>query len=111
MVRSDRNAATRHKSSMAEASRMTPDCARLNSSSIIDTHQHLWDLSRFRLPWLRPGTILAKSHLMEDYLREAAGLSISKTIYMEVDLATELQSAEAEYVIDLCQREDNPMAG
>src|SRR6516225_548793 len=66
---------------------------------IIDTHQHLWDLSRVRLPWLKNRPSLAKSHLMEDYLmatadpgRFPAGTDtgspgkIVKSIYMEVDL-------------------------
>lgn len=75
---------------------------------IIDTHQHLWDLEKFALGWVRGS--LAKSHLMSDYRREAQGLNIVKTIYMEVAVAPEQQAAEAEYVIDLCRRGDNPMA-
>jgi predicted TIM-barrel fold metal-dependent hydrolase len=78
---------------------------------IIDTHQHLWDLSRFNLPWLSGGGPIAKSYLMSDYLREAEGLNIVGTVYMEVDVAPEQRVAEAEYVIDLCAREDNPMVG
>jgi L-fuconolactonase len=78
---------------------------------IIDTHQHLWDLSRFNLPWLSGGGPIAMSHLMSDYLTASEGLNIVKTVYMEVDVAPEQRAAEAEYVIDLCEREDNPMAG
>ena len=78
---------------------------------ILDTHQHLWDLSRFRLPWLDGGGPLATSHVMSDYLREAEGLNVAKTIYMEVDVEPSQRVEEAEYVIDLCERDDNPMAG
>lgn len=77
---------------------------------IIDTHQHLWDLSRFRLLWMTPDSPLNRSHLMEDYLREADGLGIVKTVYMEVVVDPEQHVAEAEYVIDLCERDGNPMA-
>jgi L-fuconolactonase len=77
---------------------------------IVDTHQHLWDLSQFRLPWLKGAEPINRSFLMKDYLQAAAGLGIQKTVYMEVDLEPEQQAQEAEYVIDLCQREDNPMA-
>jgi predicted TIM-barrel fold metal-dependent hydrolase len=78
---------------------------------ITDTHQHLWDLTQFDLPWLADHQRLGKSHLMSDYLREAEGLNIVRTIYMEVDVALSQQVAEAEYVIDLCRRDDNPMVG
>jgi len=86
---------------------------------IVDTHQHLWDLTRFRLPWIKPGNPLGKSHVMADYHKATADLGtfpagpgkIAKSVYMEVDVAVEQQTEEARYVIDLCQRADNPMAG
>ena len=78
---------------------------------IVDTHQHLWDLSLLQLPWLPKEGPLAGSHTMEDYLREADGLNIVKTVYMEVDVAVGQRPAEADEVIALCKRPDNPMAG
>lgn len=77
---------------------------------IIDTHQHLWDLNRFRLPWIEDGGPLARSYVMSDYLAATDGLNVVKTVYMEVDVDPAQQAAEAEHVIDLCQRQDNPMA-
>jgi predicted TIM-barrel fold metal-dependent hydrolase len=77
---------------------------------IIDTHQHLWDLGRFRLPWIKEGAPLAKNHLVADYLQATAGLNVVKTVYMEVDVDPSQQQAEADYVLDLCTRIDNPMA-
>src|SRR5262249_29721518 len=47
--------------------------------------------------------------LMSDYLREAKGLNVVKTVYMEVDVDPAQQDAEAEYVTGLCQKADNPM--
>ncbi|HEV2948190.1 MAG TPA: amidohydrolase family protein [Gemmataceae bacterium] len=77
---------------------------------IIDTHQHLWDLKKFRLPWIKPGSVLAKDHLMTDYLRATEGLNIVKTIYMEVDLDPAQQQEEADFVIETCKRGNTPMA-
>lgn len=88
---------------------------------IVDTHQHLWDLKKFRLNWLKKGAALDRSYLPADYAAATADLGtfpgdrervpgrIAKTVYMEVDVVPEQQVAEADYVIDLCRRADNPM--
>ena len=78
---------------------------------IVDTHQHLWDLSQFHLPWLDGGGPLAKRHNPDDYQRETAGLNVVQTVYMEVDVEAAQRVAEAEYVLGLCADPDNPMAG
>jgi L-fuconolactonase len=78
---------------------------------IVDTHQHLWDLSRFRLPWIGKGTVLDHSYRMDEYLQATAGLHVVKTVYMEVAVEASQREAEAEYVLDLCKRPGNPMAG
>jgi L-fuconolactonase len=76
---------------------------------IVDTHQHLWDLKKFKLPWLGGLPKLAKDFVMKDYFEATSGLNVVKTVYMEVDVDPSQQVAEAEYVIDLCRRDDNPM--
>lgn len=80
---------------------------------VIDTHQHLWDLTKFTLPWHRAEDVgtLRRNYVMSDYLEATRGLNVVKTVYMEVDVAPEQQTAEAEYVFDLCARDDNPMVG
>jgi predicted TIM-barrel fold metal-dependent hydrolase len=76
---------------------------------IVDTHQHLWDLNKLKLAWLKNAPHIAKSHLMSDYLDATRGLNVVKTIYMEVDADESQHVAEAEYATDLCKRADNPM--
>ena len=79
---------------------------------IIDTHQHLWDRTRFDLPWLKDAKEpLSKDHTPEVYAQETAGLGISATIYMEVDVRHDQREAEAKYVYGLCDDPKNPMAG
>ncbi len=77
---------------------------------IIDTHQHIWDLNLIQLNWIQGAGPLGKNFLMSDYLRDAQGLNITRTIYMEVDAVESQQDIEADYVKDLCWRSDNPMA-
>jgi L-fuconolactonase len=77
---------------------------------IVDTHQHLWDLSVLHLSWLKSAGELNRSFVTKDYLEATRGLNVVKTVYMEVDVDPGDLVAEAEYVIDLCKRDDNPTA-
>jgi L-fuconolactonase len=81
------------------------------STPIIDTHQHLWDLTRLHLPWLKDSKTLARSFVMDDYLKAAEGLGVVKSVYMEVDVEPAQHRAEADYVIDLCRRRVGPLVG
>jgi len=69
--------------------------------AIIDTHQHLWDLSRFKLTWLSPP--LDRSFVTKDYIEATQGLNIVKAVYMEVAMPAEQRLQEAEYVTELCK--------
>ena len=75
---------------------------------IVDTHQHLWDMSKVRQSWLTPGGPLTRNFVMKDYLEAAAGLNIVRAVYMEVDVDADSQLAEAEYVLDICRRGGSP---
>jgi predicted TIM-barrel fold metal-dependent hydrolase len=88
---------------------------------IVDTHQHLWDLSKFTLPWLKRNEALKSDYLPKDYAEATAKLckfkagsamlpgKVVKTVYMEVDVDPSQQVQEAEYVINLCKSRETPM--
>lgn len=63
---------------------------------IVDAHMHLWDLDKIRYPWLTPplpvgitGDVrsIAKTYLLDDYLRDAGGDSgkvrVAKVVHVE----------------------------
>jgi predicted TIM-barrel fold metal-dependent hydrolase len=77
--------------------------ARPEGPPIVDTHQHLWDLQKFKLPWIKEGSPLARSYLLEDYDKATEGLAVVKTVYMEVDVDPAQQEREADFVIELCK--------
>jgi len=70
---------------------------------IIDCHQHLWDLAKFKLNWIKPGTLLARSYVMGDYMAAIAGTGIKQSIYMEVDVDPTQQQAEADHLVEICK--------
>ena len=80
-----------------------------NLLPIIDTHQHLWDLSKFQPPWLKDAPeILARSYVTKDFVAATAGLNVVKAVYMEVDVDPAQQVAEAEHVIELSRSGQHP---
>ena len=77
---------------------------------IVDTHQHLWDLTKFKLAWFDPktpeGKIIGHSFTPKEYAEATKGLNVVKSVYMEVDVVSEQQQKEADYLIDLCKSGD-----
>jgi len=54
--------------------------------NLVDTHQHLWDLRQFPCSWCAGVPALNRNFLLADYVRAAAGLGITKTVFMECDV-------------------------
>ncbi len=106
-------------SGIAAASALTADLFETNPNVvmgaergelplIIDTHQHLWDLEKFKLPWLDGAPeVLRQNYRTKEYLDATRGLNV-KAIYMEVDVDPSQHIAEAEHVAELCKSDDHP---
>ena len=78
---------------------------------IVDTHLHLWDRTRLRLPWIERGSPLDRNFTMDDYRQARDGLHVVKAVYMEVDVADDDKRAEADFVLDICRQANTPMVG
>ena len=71
---------------------------------IIDTHQHLWSVTKMVPPWLEnAGPVLKQEYLSKQYDAATEGLDIS-AIYMDVDMAPENLVAEAELILKLIEK-------
>jgi L-fuconolactonase len=78
---------------------------------ILDTHQHLWDLSKLKLPWLEGATgVLKKKYWLEEYRTATKGFEVD-TLYMEVDVAEEQLDKEGEIISELSRERTNRMLG
>lgn len=75
---------------------------------IVDCHQHLWDLSQFKLAWVMKGDPLADNHTPKEYAEATMGLNIVKAVYMEVDVVEEQQQKEADFIIELIKSKAGP---
>lgn len=75
-----------------------------NPLPIVDTHQHLWDLDKFQLPWLADAPeVLHKTYQTPEYQQATKGLNVVKAVYMEVDVRPDQQLQEAETISELCE--------
>jgi len=74
----------------------------------IDTHQHLWDLTKFKLGWLKKGAPLDAQFTPKEFAEATEGLNVVKAVYMEVDVVEEQQQAEVDYLIELCKSKKTP---
>lgn len=75
---------------------------------IVDCHQHLWDLTKFKLAWLTGDGPLNRSFVMKDYLAAIEGTGITKAVYMEVDVDPSQQQAEIDHLTEICHSGKTP---
>jgi predicted TIM-barrel fold metal-dependent hydrolase len=88
--------------------------------TIVDAHQHFWDLSLGKHPWLRdepPPPFrygdtrpLRRSYLPADYRGDAAGYRVVGTVYVEAEWDPADPVGETRWVQDLAAREGLPSA-
>ena len=77
---------------------------------IIDTHLHFWDLSRFKLPEIESYQPLKRNYLLSDVSEAIKNLNVERIVYMEVNLIQEQKYSEAEYIMEVCAQDDNPIS-
>jgi L-fuconolactonase len=88
---------------------LTQERPAMQPIPVVDTHVHLWDLRQFRLPWVQPGSSLARNYTLADYRQAIEGANVVKGVYMEVDVDPTQQQAEADFVAGLCQQGERPL--
>src|SRR4051794_3343588 len=110
MTPTDRRRFLKQSAALAFAATATAT-ARVRAAEplpIIDTHQHLWDLSKFRLPWLDSAPKLNRSFVTDDYREATRGLNVEKAVYMEVDVDPSEQDKEADAIVNLIRSRKTP---
>ena len=75
---------------------------------IVDTHQHLWDLKEFHLPWIPRRGVLSRSYRTREYREAMRSMNVVKAVYMEVALAPSQRHRETEHILELCRNPDAP---
>ncbi len=69
---------------------------------IVDSHVHLWDPTKFRMPWL-DGTPLDKPFGLAEYGEATAGVHVDGIVYLQVEVAPAYGLLEAQAIADLAK--------
>ncbi len=78
---------------------------------IVDTHQHLWDLDKLPYSWTANQPKLNRSFRIPDYLEATQGIEIIKSVHVEADIDEAFIPDETRYILELSERDDNPLSG
>lgn len=91
---------------------------------VVDAHMHLWDLAKIPYPWLTPplqvggvtGDVspIAKTYLLDDYLRDASGAGddarIAKVVHVEAGADPAASLAETRWLQSVADTRGYPQA-
>jgi predicted TIM-barrel fold metal-dependent hydrolase len=92
----------------------------VNDLPIIDAHQHFWDLSMNKHPWLcgdelipfRYGdySVIKRNYLPEDYFRDTANFNVVKTVHQEAEWDPADPLGETEWIMTVHEETGTPNA-
>jgi L-fuconolactonase len=73
---------------------------------IVDSHVHLWDPTRFRMPWLDGNERIGKPFGLPEFREHSAGIEVEGIVYLQVEVTPAYALLEAQWVAD--QPTDGP---
>jgi len=86
---------------------------------IVDAHIHLWDLKRLSYAWLTPpfsddgpnGNVepIAKTYLLADYLKDAAGWTIEAAVHVDAGAAANETLDETRFIAEIAASAPFPL--
>ncbi|MEA2515475.1 MAG: L-fuconolactonase, partial [Thermomicrobiales bacterium] len=72
---------------------------------IVDSHVHLWDPERQRVPWMDNSPFLRRKAGMAEYEADTAGVEVEGLVYLEIDIAQVYALSEARAIANLAEQE------
>ena len=66
---------------------------------IVDSHVHLWNPERFRMPWLDGNTLLNQPYGPAEYAAHSAGVAVAAMVYVQVEVTPAYGLLEAQWAV------------
>lgn len=80
-----------------------------NNIEVVDTHQHLWDVSLHRYSWCLGIEKLNRSFRMSDYLEATRSANVIASVHVEADVDEEDLARETRWLLSLAEDPANPL--
>ena len=76
----------------------------LKTMTVIDAHQHFWELGRFAYDWLQADELspICRTYLPEDLAPQLTQAAVDRSIFVQ----TQHNLAENEWILGLCEKHD-----
>jgi L-fuconolactonase len=72
---------------------------------IVDTHVHLWDPARFRIPWVDGNALLDRPYGLREFGAAVAGLEVQGLVFIQAEVAESYALLEAQWVAGLAAQD------
>lgn len=77
---------------------------------IVDTHVHLWDPARFRMPWTDGNALLNRPYTVDTYYAQTRGVPVKGMVFVECGVKPQYAFLEAQWAVT-CARADSCIQG
>jgi L-fuconolactonase len=72
---------------------------------IVDSHVHLWDPMRFRMPWIDDNAQLRRRFELAEFSEHAEGMPVEAMVYVQVDVTPAYGLLEAAWAAEQAERD------
>ena len=78
---------------------------------IVDTHLHIWDLSRFHYPWLDGESYLKRTFSIQDYQKATEKAKVERMVFVQCECDPARHRDEVDWITEVAKKEDGRIAG
>jgi L-fuconolactonase len=78
---------------------------------IVDTHVHLWDMDKFRYPWLDVIPQINRTLLLNDYKRACGDINVEKIVFMQCECEPSQHLEETAWITELAKKGEQRIKG
>jgi len=72
---------------------------------IVDAHLHIWDVNKFRYPWLDNQSYLNRTFTIDDYQEASKKMNVEKMVFVQCECEPAQYKDEVKWVTEVAQKD------